>query len=132
MTLERRILIVEDEILVALDLEAALKDLGAEVVAIANDRTTALDYAGKVDVALVDLNLRDGPTGIDIAQELAFSYNVAVVFITANPAQLGENVQCAVGVMAKPFSGNSICAMVNYLETASGVSQNPQHVRYFN
>lgn len=132
MSLERRILIVEDEMLVALDLEAALKDLGADVVAIANDRTTALDYAGKVDVALVDLNLRDGPTGLDIAKELAFSHNVAVVFITANPAQLGEGVQCAIGVMAKPFSGDSICAMVNYLETAAEASCPSPNVQYFN
>lgn len=56
-------LIVEDEIFVALDLERILTDAGYKVKAIAADRLTAIEEAGECSFALVDINLRDGPTG---------------------------------------------------------------------
>ena len=114
--MQRRVLIVEDEILVALDLEWRLNDMGAEVVAIAADRKDALAYAEKVDLALVDVNLRDGATGPDIGRELASRYGVAVVFVTANPAQIGSGLEGAIGVMTKPFTCKSLGAMMDYVD----------------
>lgn len=114
-----RVLIVEDEILVALDIESALLDLGIEVVGIATDSQTALRYAQEADFALVDVNLRDGHTGPSIGRKLAREYGVRVIFVTANPAQLGGGVEGTMGVMTKPFSDRSISATIDYLSKSA-------------
>ena len=68
------ILIVEDEILVALEIESVLEELGYTVLGIAADLEGALAYAHHhIDLALVDLNLRDGLTGPEIGATLALS-----------------------------------------------------------
>ena len=108
MKTQRRALIVEDEILVALDIEDALNRLGIEVVGIAADSKAALAMAEGVDFALVDINLRDGPTGPEIAKRMAQDYGVKVVFVTANPAQIGD-AEC-LGYIRKPFSDAAILA----------------------
>lgn len=61
--MNKKVLIVEDEIFVALEIEQIVEDAGFAVSAIAADRESALMAANDCDIALVDLNLRDGPTG---------------------------------------------------------------------
>jgi len=102
-------LIVEDEIFVALDLERILTDAGYQVTAIAADRQTALEAGAKAEFAFVDINLRDGPTGPDIAATLAREHGVKVVFVTANPAQIALPTD-ALGYIRKPFSERAILA----------------------
>lgn len=102
-------LIVEDEIFVALDLERILTDAGYQVAGIAADADTALQAAPGCQVAFVDVNLRDGATGPEIAQRLALDYGVKVVFVTANPGQIGQ-VRDALGYIRKPFSETAILA----------------------
>lgn len=102
-------LIVEDEIFVALDLERILTDAGYRVAAIAADRDTALKAAPECSIALVDINLRDGPTGPALAALLARDYGIRVVFVTANPAQIGEDAP-ALGYVRKPFTAEGILA----------------------
>lgn len=102
-------LIVEDEIFVALDLERILTDAGYKVAAIAADKSAALAAAPQCSIALVDINLRDGPTGPALAAALASDYGIRVVFVTANPAQIGEN-PVALGYVRKPFTAESILA----------------------
>ena len=102
-------LIVEDEIFVALDLERILTDAGYRVKAIAADSTGAIEAAGDCHFALVDVNLRDGPTGPGLAEKLARDYGVKVIFVTANPAQIGP-VPGALGYIRKPFSEAAILA----------------------
>ena len=110
-------IIVEDEIFVALDLERILTDAGYSVVGIAADRSTACDIGRGCDFAFVDVNLRDGPTGPDIAATLARDHDVKIVFVTANPAQIADHAQ-ALGYVRKPFSEAAITAAA---EIASGV-----------
>ena len=110
-------IIVEDEIFVALDLERILTDAGYSVVGIAADRSTACDIGRGCDFAFVDVNLRDGPTGPDIAATLARDHDVKIVFVTANPAQIVDHAQ-ALGYVRKPFSEAAITAAA---EIASGV-----------
>ena len=100
-------LIVEDEIFVALDLERILTDAGYTVAAIAADRTTALAAAPECSIALVDINLRDGPTGPELAAALTRDHGIRVVFVTANPAQIGDNAT-ALGYVRKPFTADAI------------------------
>jgi len=125
-----RFLIVEDEIFVALDMEHILTSMGCEVVGIAADRDAALSLGADADVALVDLNLRDGQTGPEIGRRLASDHGVKVVFVTANPALLGEGVAGALGVVSKPISGASLMATVNYLTALQPPA--PSALRLFN
>ncbi|ANC86735.1 MULTISPECIES: response regulator [Sphingomonas] len=103
-------LIVEDEIFVALDLERILVDGGYQVAGIAADAESALQAAPGCGFAFVDVNLRDGPTGPRIAEQIARDYGVKVVFVTANPAQIDCGRDCALGYIRKPFSESAILA----------------------
>ncbi len=102
------ILIVEDEPILALDIECILLDGGYTVAAVAGDRREALQAAAKARIAFVDVNLRDGPTGPGIARELAEAHGVRVVYVTANPDQIARRAPGAIGVVAKPFRERTI------------------------
>lgn len=113
----KKVLIVEDEIFVALEIEQIVQDAGFEVVAIAADRAAAAAAAPACDIALVDLNLRDGPTGPSIGMELAGLHGVRVIYITANPGQIGDASAAALGVIIKPFRAPCVSAA---LQLAAG------------
>lgn len=106
----KTILIVEDEILVAMDIERILVDAGYEVSAIAADHETALQQGGAADIAFVDINLRDGLTGPTIACDLADRHGTKVFYLTANPAQIDPVAATAIGYILKPFSDSAIRA----------------------
>lgn len=110
-----RILIVEDEMLVAMELEAILEDLGYVSVGIAPDMPTALELATlKPDLALVDLNLRDGLTGPEIGKRISGEHKATVLFITANPRVLGDGIAGTIGVLTKPTDLENVSAAVEY------------------
>jgi two-component system, response regulator PdtaR len=112
---ENRVLIVEDEFIVALNLRQIMADLGFHVVGIAPDASTALKLAeNEPDIALVDLNLRDGATGPKIGAKLS-EKGTTVIFLTANAAQLGDGVEGTVGVISKPVDENSIESVLEFL-----------------
>ena len=107
--MSRTALIVEDEIFVALDLERILLDAGYSVGAIAADEASAIEAAPGCHFAFVDVNLRDGPTGPAIAKAIARDHGIKVVFVTANPGQIGSGSE-ALGYIRKPFSEAAILA----------------------
>jgi DNA-binding NtrC family response regulator len=109
-----KVLVVEDEIFVAVEIENVVAELGHHPVGIAADAKTALDLAHEAEVALVDLNLRDGPTGPAIGLTLAEKFGVTVVFMTANPSQLGDGVAGTVGVIGKPVMDDEMRQTVTY------------------
>ncbi|WP_340644062.1 response regulator [Phenylobacterium sp.] len=126
-----RVLIVEDEILVAMELEETLNDLGHIVVGIAPDRRSFEALADEdIDVALVDLNLRDGATGVGIGRTLA-NRHTAVVFITANPAMLQDGVVGTIGVLPKPASRKAVADVVEYAGRRSPMLSPPGELRLF-
>lgn len=102
-TVTCKILVVEDEIFVATEFENIIEDLGHEAVGIASDSRSARELGKLAQIAFVDLNLLDGATGATIGRDLAAS-GVTVVFVTANPRQLGDGVPGTVGVIAKPIT----------------------------
>jgi DNA-binding response OmpR family regulator len=109
-----RILIVEDEMLVAMELEFILQDLGHEPIGIVPDLATANNYFDeKIDLALVDLNLRDGLTGPQIGERLGAN-GITVLFVTANPRLLGSGIAGAIGVITKPTDEETVKASVDY------------------
>ena len=116
--MKKRVLVVEDEIFVALDIEHMVETAGFLVSGIAADRATALAAASMCDIALVDINLRDGATGPGIARTLARDHGVRVIYLTANPAQIGAD-SAAFGVISKPFGIATICAA---LQMAAGTA----------
>jgi DNA-binding NarL/FixJ family response regulator len=111
-----RILIIEDEALVAMELRFVLEDLGYDVVATAADASTARSIAkeSEVDLALVDIHLSDGPTGIDLGRELGQDIGVTVLFMTANPGMVREGVPGALGVLSKPTDERAVQTAVDY------------------
>lgn len=86
-----RLLIVEDEVDVALTIEDVALGLGFEVVGIATNMQEALEIAPETEIALVDLRLADGITGPAIARALVAGWNIGVVFVTGSP-ELNEEV----------------------------------------
>lgn len=111
-----KVLIVEDEMLVALNLQSTLVELGYAAMGIAPDAETALALAEqRPDIALVDVNLRDGKTGPQIGEKLAQNYGATVLFVTANPRQLGDGVPGAVGVINKPYDDQVIGAALAFV-----------------
>ena len=109
-----KVLIVEDEIFVAIEVENVVRDLGHQPVGIAADSRRAMRLGGTVDIALVDLNLHDGPTGIEVGRELA-QRGVTVMFMTANPSQLGDGVPGAIGVLPKPVNDHELKSAIEFI-----------------
>lgn len=109
-----RVLIVEDEFLVALQIEDVLEDMGYSVIGTVPDSASVLNIQEAPDVALVDLNLRDGLTGPQIARDLSCRFGCKVVYVTANPAEIDLPASTAVGVVQKPFSQSAIVGAVRY------------------
>ena len=108
------ILIVEDEMLVACEMEAILEENGYRCAGIVPDMPAARRHFGEpLDLALVDLNLRDGFTGPEIGEQLSKA-GIPVIFITANPAQLGEGVAGTIGVLTKPTDEATLLQAVSF------------------
>lgn len=129
-----RVLIVEDEMLVAMEMQAILEDAGHQPVGIAADLRTAETYFEEpVDLALVDLNLRDGLTGPQIGRLLG-ERGVPVLFVTANPRILGEGIAGAVGVITKPTDQQTLLKAVDYtlaIRSGQGAASAPPSLRLF-
>jgi len=110
-----RALIVEDEILIALALEADLKDLGFEVCGLAANATQAIAMAIKdePDLAVMDIYLNGARDGIETARVLRDLCGVRVVFVTAYSDDHGltERIQQQVPnapVLTKPLYGHRL------------------------
>ena len=106
-----KILIVEDEALVAIGIQAALEEHGYEVVAVADDEASAVRAAADhaPDLALVDMRLSGGDSGLDVAAGL-YSLNVAVVFATGNCPGRELREDLAIGCLHKPLSDDQLLA----------------------
>ena len=111
-----RILIIEDEALVAMELRFVLEDLGHEVAGSAADARTARNIVREtdVDLALVDIHLSDGPTGVELGRELANEFGVTVLYMTANPGMVRDGVAGTIGVLSKPTDERAVQSAVDY------------------
>ncbi|WP_375269237.1 response regulator, partial [Phenylobacterium sp.] len=84
------VLIIEDEPVIAADIEALVKELGHTVVDIAATRTEAVEAVGRnrPGLVLADIQLADGSSGIDAVKDILSDHDVPVIFITAFPERL--------------------------------------------
>lgn len=110
------VLIVEDEPLIAMQLEKLVTDLGHTVVATASTRSEAVEAFQRTSPALVlaDIQLADRSSGIDAVGDMLEIASVPVVFITAYPERLltGEKPEPAY-LVTKPFHEDSVRAAIS-------------------
>lgn len=109
-------MIVEDQALLAMELELVLGESGCDVIGCAMDKASAFAIADleRPELALIDVNLLDGMTGPQIAQRLVADYGAAVIFLTANPEQIPDGFAGALGAVSKPFDEATIRAVVAF------------------
>jgi CheY-like chemotaxis protein len=114
--LASRVMIIEDEPIIAMDLENLLTELGHEVVAMAATRDEAVAKARseRPGLVLADINLGEGGSGIDAVSEILESFDIPVIFVTAYPERLltGERPEPTY-LIAKPFLPETIQATVS-------------------
>lgn len=81
-----RVLVVEDEILVALYLRSLLEEVGCTQVEVAHDRIGALEVAERLvpQLVIADVNLGGGGDGLEAARAIAERYGAAIIFVTGN------------------------------------------------
>ena len=103
-------MIVEDQAILAMELEMVLGDAGHRVVGCAMDQASAFSIAAREapQLALVDVTLLDGLTGPDVAARLVQDHGTAVIFLTANPEQIPDGYAGALGAVSKPFDEQTI------------------------
>lgn len=110
------VLIIEDEPLIAMELEAIVRDLGHDVVGIAATHADAVAAFENSDAGLVlaDIQLADGSSGIDAVQDILAIAPVPAIFITAFPERLltGHRVEPTF-LISKPFRENTVRAAIS-------------------
>src|ERR1019366_5888309 len=84
------VLIIEDEPVIAADIEALVRELGHGILDIAATRGEAVAaiQRGRPGLVLADIQLADGSSGIDAVRDILAAFNVPVIFITAFPQRL--------------------------------------------
>jgi DNA-binding response OmpR family regulator len=111
-----RILIVEDEALVAMEIEGMLGLAGHEAIAQVDDLQSAVSAveSTRPDLALVDIHLGRGNSGLDVAEALK-ERGIPVLFATGNcPMERGRGL--ALGCLHKPFTDNMLVNAIRAAE----------------
>jgi CheY-like chemotaxis protein len=110
------IMIIEDEPLIALDIEQMVEDLGHRVTGIARTRSEAVELYKRTSpkMVLADIQLADGSSGIDAVNDILKVDSIPVIFITAFPERLltGERPEPAF-LVTKPFNPDMVKALIS-------------------
>lgn len=117
-----RILIIEDDPIIALDNSEIVRQMGHEVVGTAARQREALDLAAerKPDLILADIQLADGDDGMETVREILTTATLPVIFVTGFPERLltGGSLEPAF-VVTKPFDSDTLkTAIAHALSTA--------------
>lgn len=111
-----RVLIIEDEPIISLDLQSIVREMGHSVAAIATTRDEAVKAARRTEPGLVlaDIKLADGSSGIDAVRQILSEVQVPIVFITAYPERLltGERPEPTF-LVTKPFVPETVRVAVS-------------------
>lgn len=110
------VLIIEDEPLIAMDLESLVQGLGHTVSGVARTHREAVAAvkAQRPGLVLADIQLADGSSGLDAVNEILLSFDMPVIFITAFPERLltGERPEPTF-LITKPFETNTVRAIIS-------------------
>jgi DNA-binding LytR/AlgR family response regulator len=129
MTNAMQVLIIEDEMLLAMDIEAMVEDSGHYVLAGAASLkdVEALPDGIRPQLAFVDLHLADDSSGLEVSRLIQERWpDTLIVFLTANVARIPGDFGGAHGVIAKPFSHAGVTNAIHYL--ANGVFDPPPSI----
>ena len=111
-----RVLIIEDEPIIAMDIETIVRDLGHDVtgVAVTRDEAVALAMEDRPGLVLADIQLADDSSGIDAVKDILAEFDVPVIFITAFPERLltGERPEPTF-LITKPFQRSTVKAAIS-------------------
>ncbi len=111
-----RVLIIEDEPIIAMDIETIVRDLGHEVtgVAVTRDEAVALAMEDRPGLVLADIQLADDSSGIDAVKDILAEFEVPVIFITAFTERLlsGERPEPTF-LITKPFQRSTVKAAIS-------------------
>ena len=111
-----RILIVEDEALIAWMLADSLEDGGHEVVGPATTMAEALALceveAPPPELAVLDINLRDGSNGVDVARALFARWGVLSIFASGQMMEAWRARDVALGYIRKPYEAETVLRSV--------------------
>jgi len=109
------VLIIEDEPIIAMDLETIVRDLGHDVsgVAVTREEAVAQAMAQRPGLVLADIQLADDSSGIDAVKDILAEFSVPVIFITAFPERLltGERPEPTF-LITKPFQRSTVKAAI--------------------
>jgi len=113
--LATEVLIIEDEPVIASDIEALVRELGHTVLDVAATHNEAIDSVARKRPGLVlaDIQLADGSSGIDAVKDILARFDVPVIFITAFPERLltGERPEPTF-LITKPFQPETVKAAI--------------------
>ncbi|WP_322965595.1 response regulator [Sphingomonas fuzhouensis] len=110
-----KLLVVEDEPLVAFDNEHVLTDADYEVVATVDrvsKAVTLIESGAAIDLVLADVRLADG-SGLDVARA-AHARDIPVLFITGTPPDGAEDL--AEGILMKPYGPRELLGAIDVIE----------------
>ena len=111
-----KVLIIEDEPIIAMDIETIVRDLGHDVtgVAVTRDEAVALAMETRPGLVLADIQLADDSSGIDAVKDILAEFEVPVIFITAFPERLltGERPEPTF-LITKPFLRSTVKAAIS-------------------
>src|SRR3569623_650970 len=111
-----RVLIIEDEPIISMDIETIVRDLGHDVtgVAVTRDEAVALAMEDRPGLVLADIQLADDSSGIDAVKDILAEFQVPVIFITAFPERLltGERPEPTF-LITKPFQRSTVKAAIS-------------------
>jgi CheY-like chemotaxis protein len=110
------IMIIEDEALIAMDLQSLVENLGHDVQGVARTRKEAVTLAKekKPGLILADIQLADGSSGIDAVNDLLNTFEVPVVFITAYPERLLTGIRPEpTFLITKPYQPAMVSAVIS-------------------
>ena len=110
------VVIIEDEPLIALDLEQLVTDLGHRVVRIARTADQAVEAVMKLRPGLVlaDIHLADGSSGLDAVNEILRTFSLPVIFVTAFPQRLLTGTRPEpTFLITKPFQPENVKAVIS-------------------
>jgi len=116
-----RALVIEDELIVAMELESRLVELGLTVVGLASSHREAMALAASSppDLVLADVRIAGGVSGIETAAELRELYGAAVIVVSAhsNAATRDEATAAgAMGFLVKPFDPLELSRQIQRIE----------------
>lgn len=127
------ILIIEDEPLIALDLQEIVEELGHRVIGIARTVNEALSLVAdeRPGLILSDIRLADGSSGLDAVNRIIETLHVPVIFITAFPEQFLNGLKPEpAGLISKPFLSEAVRALVSqalFFDRRAGMDEPPRN-----